>query len=263
MPKTILVIPCFNEASRLRVEVFFEHLENDLETDFLFVDDGSGDETLGMLRSLAERAPERIAVLSLASNQGKAEAVRLGMKAAFDSGARYAGYFDADLATPLDELSRFRRVLEANAKIEMVFGARVQLLGRTIRRRPLRHYLGRVFATVASETLGLAVYDTQCGAKLFRAGPEIQRIFQEPFLSSWVFDVELIARWRAGEHSRNLLPAEQVIYEVPVDEWVDVAGSKVRASDFARALVEIIRIRRRYLGRRRYLSGPDRRAAGE
>ncbi len=257
MPETILVIPCFNEASRLRVDVFSEYLRNDPETDFLFVDDGSEDETPGMLRSLAEEAPKRITVMSLPSNRGKAEAVRLGMKRAFESGARYAGYFDADLATPLGELPRLKAVLDASDSVEMVFGSRVQLLGRNIRRRPLRHYLGRVFATVASEMLGLAVYDTQCGAKLFRSGPEIRRIFAEPFLSSWVFDVELIARWRAGERSRNLLPADRVIYEVPVDEWVDVAGSKVRASDFARALVEIARIRRRYFG------GPARRAARE
>jgi glycosyltransferase involved in cell wall biosynthesis len=160
MPETILVIPCFNEASRLRVDVFSEYLRNDRQTDFLFVDDGSEDETPGMLRSLAEEAPERIAVMSLPSNRGKAEAVRLGMTRAFESGARYAGYFDADLATPLGELSRLRAVLDANDSVEMVFGSRVQLLGRNIRRRPLRHYLGRVFATVASEVLGLAVYDT-------------------------------------------------------------------------------------------------------
>ncbi|MCS5637551.1 MAG: glycosyltransferase [Myxococcota bacterium] len=249
MPETILVIPCFNEAARLRVDTFSEYLQRDSETDLLFVDDGSRDGTGKILESLAAESGGRIAVISLPSNLGKAEAVRAGMNQAFGRGADYAGYFDADLATPLEELSRLRAVLEEKKTVEMVFGSRVQLLGRAIQRRPLRHYLGRVFATVVSETLDLAVYDTQCGAKLFRAGPEIRRLFEDPFVSNWVFDVELIARWREGERKRGLLPAEQVIYELPLDEWVDVAGSKVRPSDFRRALLEIWRIRRRYLGR--------------
>ncbi len=247
MPKTVLVIPCFDEASRLRPEAFAQCLREDPETDFLFVDDGSRDGTPRILDDLATGSGDRIRLLRQPTNRGKAEAVRLGMKAALESGADYAGYFDADLATPLDELPRLRSILEEKNAIQMVFGSRVQLMGRTIERRPMRHYLGRVFATVVSQVLGLAVYDTQCGAKLFRSGPEIRRLFDEPFLSTWVFDVELIARWRAGEMSRGLPAAERVLYELPLNTWVDVAGSKVRPSDFVRALQEIWRIRRRYL----------------
>ena len=257
MPQTILVIPCFNEASRLRVEVFAEHLQQDLETDFLFVDDGSRDETPRLLQSLAESSGGRIEVISLPGNRGKAEAVRTGMARALAGDARYAGYFDADLATPLNELPRLQSVLEERAEIQMVFGSRVQLLGRTIERHRLRHYLGRIFATAASEVLGLAVYDTQCGAKLFRSGPSIRELFEDPFLADWVFDVEIIARWIALERRGDRLPADRVIYEIPLDEWVDVTGSKVRAMDFGRALVEVWRIHRRYLGHKAKRSAPE------
>jgi glycosyltransferase involved in cell wall biosynthesis len=257
MPKTVLVIPCFDEASRLRPEAFSEYLQQDPETDFLFVDDGSRDATPSLLEDLAEAGGGRITVIHQPTNRGKAEAVRVGMRAAFESGALYAGYFDADLATPLREVPRLRSVLEEKDHIEMVFGSRVQLLGRSIERRPLRHYFGRVFATVASQVLDLAVYDTQCGAKLFRSGPEVRRLFDEPFLTTWVFDVELIARWRASEQSRGLPAADRILYELPVNTWVDVPGSKVRPSDFVRALLEIWRIHRRYLAGRARRTGRE------
>ncbi|MDG2333112.1 MAG: glycosyltransferase [Myxococcota bacterium] len=256
MPETILVIPCFNEAQRLRSDLFGEYLDSDPETDLIFVDDGSHDGTAGILEELAARGQGRINVVTQPRNQGKAEAVRAGMNRAFSTGARFVGYFDADLATPLAEVSRLREVLRRDESIEIVFASRVQLLGRRIQRRPLRHYLGRVFATVASEVLGLPVYDTQCGAKLFRAGPRVKALFSEPFLSNWVFDVELIARWRVSERETGAPPAHEVIYEVPVDEWVDVAGSKVRPADFVRALAEIWRISRRYLPRKSRRSTP-------
>ena len=115
-------------------------------------------------------------------NQGKAAAVRAGMRRAFEQGTRYAGYWDAALATPLEEVPRFLDVLDRTPQLTVVFGARVQLLGRSIERSSVRHYLGRIFATVASNVLGLAVYDTQCGAKLFRVDEESRALFAEPFL---------------------------------------------------------------------------------
>ena len=247
MAETIIVVPCFDEAARLPVEAFAAHARGHADTDFVFVNDGSRDRTLELLRALEARAPERITVVDRAENRGKAEAVRLGMNVAFERGARFAGWLDADLATPLDEISRLREVLLRKPEIEMVFGARFALMGRRIRRSRLRHYLGRIFATVASETLGLAIYDTQCGAKLFRATPTTRALFAEPFAAGWIFDVEILARRIAAGRAAELPPVADVIYELPLDTWIDVAGSKVRPLDFARALLEVLRIRRRYL----------------
>ena len=102
---------------------------------------------------------------------------------AFDADPDYIGYWDADLETPLEAIPALCELLDARPDLEIVFGARVRLLGRAIARSALRHYLGRMFATAASMVLGLAVYDTQCGAKLFRASPAIRALFQEPFLT--------------------------------------------------------------------------------
>ena len=111
-----------------------------------------------------------------------------------------------------------------------------------IERRALRHYLWRVFATAASLTLGLRIYDTQCGAKLFRASPPMQALFQDPFATRWLGDVELLARLIQARRGTALPPAEEVIYEFPLIEWHDVAGSKVKAWDFATSLYGLARI---------------------
>jgi hypothetical protein len=144
----------------------------------------------------------------------------------------------------------FCDLLDTRPDLLMVFGARVRLLGRSIERRALRHYLGRAFATAASVALGMGVYDTQCGAKLFRVSPEIKAIFEPPFVTRWLFDVELIARLVQVRRGSGLPPTEKLIYEWPLPEWHHVAGSKVRPSDFGKAFFGLARIYWTYFRRR-------------
>jgi hypothetical protein len=179
------------------------------------------------------------------SNCGKGEAVRAGMNRAFSEGAAYAGYWDADLATPLREIPAFVAEFDANPELELLLGSRVKLLGRAIERRATRHYIGRVSATAISVALRLPVYDTQCGAKLFRVSPECKALFDTPFQSHWIFDVEILARMLSHQRDTQTR-AEDVIREIPLWEWRDVAGSKVKPSDFFKSMLELWGIRRRY-----------------
>jgi dolichyl-phosphate beta-glucosyltransferase len=238
-----LVVPCYNEEQRLDADAFRRVSIDGHEVDFLFVNDGSRDGTLQVLESLRDSDPKRFAVLNLERNGGKAEAVRRGFVAALERPAEYIGFWDADLATPLTELPGFLEILATRPGIQIVMGARVRLLGREISRRPSRHYFGRVGATLISSSLGLAVYDTQCGAKLFRTDDTLRAAFERPFLSRWIFDVEIIARYveRLG---RDAVAA--AIYELPVMRWHDVTGSKVKSHDFLRALHDLWKIRRAY-----------------
>ncbi len=244
MVETLIVVPCYNERERLPVSDFLEFLQAQPGVGFLFVDDGSQDNTAELLAGLVARHADRCQLMRLEQNVGKAEAVRIGMLRGLDLGVPTLGFWDADLATPLEEIPRFVGVLEANSSLQVVLGARVALLGRRIERRPMRHYLGRVFATVASWLLSLPVYDTQCGAKLFRSGDLVRGLFAEPFLSRWIFDVELLARL---VQQRSVDVARCVVYELPLQRWHDVPGSRLQISDFLRAGLELWRIRRRYL----------------
>ncbi len=243
----MVVVPCFNEQRRFE-DLAFLDLVGSGGTRLLFVDDGSTDGTGGILEQLALKS-DAIEVEHLPHNLGKAEAVRRGMCRAIQNGADIVGYFDADLATPTSELLRLIHVLEAHEGLNGVFGSRVARLGSHIERSAFRHYTGRVFATIASMALGVAVYDTQCGAKVFRVNPTLEAAVGSPFRSAWSFDVLLCQRLFDGTSQVPGLPVESFL-EVPLEEWSDVSGSKVSlagslAAVWDVALLGIRRSRRR------------------
>jgi len=237
----VIVIPCYNEAERLRPERFHEFNDGG-RTRFLFVNDGSGDSTLDVLRELTQADEERFALLDLPHNAGKAEAVRQGLLHALADDPDVVGYWDADLATPLSAIPQLCGLLETREEREIVLGARVKLMGRRIERHASRHYLGRVFATFASLVLRLPIYDTQCGAKVLRASPVLRRVLEEPFRATWTFDVELLARFLQFSAEEDVPDPGGAIYEYPLREWYDAPGSKVRPADYLRAVRELATI---------------------
>ncbi|MDB5386586.1 MAG: glycosyl transferase family 2 [Planctomycetaceae bacterium] len=242
MLQSIIVVPCYNEELRLPMQCFRDFVERHTETRFCMVNDGSQDATLVMLYRLKTEYPDRFLILNLPQNQGKAEAVRQGMCAAFEYDPEYVGYWDADLAAPLEAISQFQAVLDRRPETHMVIGTRLPLLGHAVGRGLLRYCLGRLFAWSAASILGLRIYDTQCGHKLFRVDDKLRKIFQTPFHARWIFDVELFARW-IGNRTRNCLrQAQDSIYELPLDAWNDVAGSKLKPFDFFRAFFELANI---------------------
>ena len=241
-----IVIPCYNEATRFPFDHFMAFVEENPAMHFLLVNDGSKDNTIALLQRASKGREDQVGVLDQAVNGGKGEAVRAGVLAALRrKGCLYVGFWDADLATPLEAISQLTTVISGRPELAMIFGARVKLLGRHVDRRAIRHYLGRIFATVVSTALRLPIYDTQCGAKLFRVSRETVALFQAPFCTRWVFDVEILARF-IQLRGYNMQLVQQSIYEFPLEEWRDVAGSRVRPQDFVRAFFDVLRIYFRY-----------------
>jgi dolichyl-phosphate beta-glucosyltransferase len=252
-----LVVPCYNEEKRLDRAAFEAALRRADGPVLLFVDDGSGDGTRRLLESIRAAAPDRCHVLALPANRGKAEAVRAGLNEALRAGAARVGYWDADLATPLEAVADFQRELDERPEAEMVMGARVRMLGRRIDRHGSRHLIGRAYATLASLVLGLPVYDTQCGAKLFRGTAVLSAALDRPFGSRWAFDVELIQRLQAGWGHAGA----GSIVEVPLVEWRDVGESKVSLVAGTGAFLFVLRLGLRRPPRHRPQPGPAREDA--
>lgn len=238
-PRVILVVPCYNEAARLPVPQFASYLDTST-TEIIFVDDGSHDGTYDVLSTIQHTHPDRVSIVRCAQNAGKAEAVRRGINEALTRQPDYVGYWDADLATPLAAIDDYLALCVLQPSCYIVLGARVRLLGRAIVRPAHRHYLGRVFSTMASLVLKLPVYDTQCGAKLFRVTDQTAALFAAPFLSRWVFDVEILARHIQGAGSLRAGAAQ--IVELPLQQWSEVRGSKVKPQHFVTAVWDLCRI---------------------
>jgi glycosyltransferase involved in cell wall biosynthesis len=236
-PKTMIVVPCYNEADRLNGDVFLKALAASPSLSFVFVNDGSTDATLRILLNLQLANPSQIDVVNLSQNSGKAAAVHAGLQHACRIGAALVGYWDADLATPLDAIADFEVVLDRYNDVTVVYGARRQLLGHRINRTVSRRAVSRICAGLARLATGLAIGDTQCGAKLLRNTPALYAALAQPFTAGWLFDVELFTRIAAATPQ----PAT-CFYEVPLAEWQEIAGSKVSGRAIMRSGLQMMRL---------------------
>ncbi len=237
VPRALLIVPCYNEASRISPEQF--HAFVSAGNYICFADDGSKDGTSDLLRKYFEGHP-LVTVFRSETNLGKAGIIRAAaldlLKKGMPKEIEWVGFWDADLATPLGEVELFLRFQRDFApQAQAIFGSRVLRLGAEIERSVLRHYLGRAFATLAALMLKVRSYDSQCGAKLFHRSI-LEKIFQEEFISRWIFDLEILLRI-----------GEKQVVEFPVNQWHDVPGSKVKIfKEIFRVLLDMKKIRDRY-----------------
>lgn len=234
MKSLALVVPCKDEARRLVVSEFLNAIHEHPYLTLLFVDDGSMDSTAETLAFLERESPS-IRALYLPVNVGKAEAVRRGVNWLLkNTKCETVGFWDADLATPFSELDAFVGAMEANPSCVAAIGARWPHLGVQIDRSAFRHFTGQAMKLLIRLMLNIPVYDTQCGAKIFRRDIAAD-IFRTPFMSRWLFDVELLRRMSSADLRR-------CVTEIPLSFWRDVEGSKLTARDAMHLLPDLVRI---------------------
>jgi dolichyl-phosphate beta-glucosyltransferase len=233
--KVTIIIPFYNEEKRIVLESFHQIFKNTSQYDFILVDDGSTDNTNTILGEFKNKFPN-LTILKLDKNIGKAEAIRAAVLSI--SNTDFIAYYDADLATPFSELDKLIQFSIQNPNYKMIMGARIKLIGNGVKRSLTRHYFGRIFATIVSQfVLKVAVYDTQCGAKVVDYQTANQ-IFAKPFISKWLFDVELLKRL---QKNHNL---KEVVKEIPLEKWEEIGSSKIKRTDFFKIPFELFQIYR-------------------
>ena len=236
-----IVVPCYNEEKNFKPNAYASFLKQHPEVFICFVSDGSSDNTPQLLAEVNAQRPEQTHVLNLTQNQGKAEAVRQGMHYGIGHiDAPKLAFLDADLSTPLEECLRLANLVQD--EVAFCFGSRLAKVDNTIVRKRSRFLIGRFVATLISEALQLKVYDTQCGCKVFTRDLA-QKLFKEPFISRWLFDVELffrmIQRYGRAEVTKKMR-------EEPLKEWVHHEHSKVKLSYGLKLFFDLWTIKQAY-----------------
>jgi hypothetical protein len=205
--------------------------------------------TLGWASELAEAHGAACSLLTVEPAVHTGEAVRRGLLAALERSPDIAGYVSDQFATPASEVLRLCDVMRAR-DCSVLLAARVAMLGRDIRRSAPRHYLGRIFAMLASTILRTDIYDTQSGVKLFRSSPTLAAALARPFKARVAFDVELLARLLAGAPGAPPLSDSEIV-EIPLQSWDGRTTSVVNPIEAAVALRDLIRIEIDLRARRR------------
>ena len=236
-----IIVPCYNEAKRFPKEQFEQFLSKHPAVQLILVDDGSLDDTLALLTGLSAAFPRQVETLALLKNKGKAGAVQEGMQLALKHSSfdRFA-YLDADLSTSLEECTLLAKKI--NPKTAFVFGSRILKADNRIERKWYRFLIGRIIATVISKMLGISVYDTQCGCKIFDR-KLVSIAFDAPFSSRWLFDVEIFFRLINALGKKEMVTLAK---EVPLEQWIDTEDSRVKFSYMFQLWLDLAIIYRRY-----------------
>lgn len=240
--KTVMVVPCFNEAHRFPIEYWNDLIHSEPSTHWIFVNDGSKDATGNILEELVKGSTAEI--IHNKKNLGKGNSVREGFMYAFRQHPQFKtfGYMDSDGAFSKEDLIRLiEKVAELrllDQELDAILSSRVALAGHHINRKTSRHYIGRLIATYLTRDWVGAPYDTQSGLKLFVNSNSFQKALTEPFNTSWFVDIEIMTRIGI-ENGGNLN-----LWEQPLTSWSDISGSKLNLKQTPKLLREMLMARR-------------------
>jgi len=154
-----VAVPVFNEEEV--IEEFFKELfkflsKIDKDAEIIFIDDGSTDNTLGLLKKLAEKN-DTIKIFSFRKHRGKAEALTLGFKKAK---GEYILTIDADLQDRPDQIENL--IKKSKEGWDLVSGWR-----KNRKDSIFKKISSKVFNLISSIFWGLKVNDLNCGLKLY------------------------------------------------------------------------------------------------
>lgn len=228
--KFSIILPAYNESKKientfLQLDKFFS--QRNYETEYIFVEDGSLDGTLDVLKEL-ERTHSNIKLLVNEKNMGKGSSIKKGM---LEAKGDYMLFLDIDMSTPLETFCDFEKYM---GEYDIIMGSRWSKKSNIKIPQPWhRRFMGFVFYLIVKSFFLKGIIDTNCGFKCYKK--KVARdIFSKQLIRGWGFDVELLYIAQKRKYH---------IKEVPVN-WAHDRDSKVRTFLVsALTLIELARIK--------------------
>jgi len=229
-----IIIAAYNEEKRIVPSLFTIRdycITKNMDYEIIVVDDGSTDNTRRVAMDKIPQIPH-LKVIGYDTNMGKGYALRKGVLSS-------KGYFvlltDADLSTPIEELSKLLHLIH-NKKCDIAIGSRALSLSEIIKKQPWwRQGMGKFFNKIVKTLIIDDFNDTQCGFKLF-TGDSARNLFKEARINRFAYDVEILALAKKKGYR---------ILEVPI-RWINSPQSKVNPlTDSVQMFFDLLKIRTR------------------
>ena len=238
-----IIVPCYNEEKRFPYQPFLSFAQNNPEVLLCFVNDGSKDKTLSVLKGIQTECPQNICVYDCPQNGGKAEAVRQGMIYMYKHfDVTMLGFLDADLATTPEEWLQMAKYKEHHPQFGAIVGSRIQRLGAAINRDDSRSLFSSIIKKFIRVILKTPFQDTQCGAKIFQRDL-VPFLFSQPFMTPWLFDVEIFLRLQKKFGKTSL---QKGVLEFPLMYWTEVGDSRLKVKDTIKIPMQLLKLHYQY-----------------
>ena len=232
MPKSLSIIyPVYNEEDRLEKTFIdiknFQKKFNFLKKEFIFVNDGSSDKSLLLLKKEFKNK-KNIKIINYKNNKGKGFALKKGIRIAKNE---WILTNDADCSVSNFQVMDWIKKKYVKNKIKIYFGSRNHKLSK-VKKKFLRQIIGRIFKIIIRILFNISISDTQCGFKLYQTNVA-KKIFNKIYTNGYMHDIEIC------------LIANKLNYKIkdlPV-KWTHVNDSKINFfSDFFKILFSLIKI---------------------
>lgn len=150
-----VVVPCYNEENNIpsfhgEIDKISSELADDVEWEFIFVNDGSKDKTLTVLKELS-KTDNRVKYISFSRNFGKEAAMLAGLEA---SSGDYVVVIDADLQDPPSLIPEMYEIMRTG-EYERVATRRINRNGEP----PVRSFFARMFYKIINKISNVKIVD--------------------------------------------------------------------------------------------------------
>lgn len=229
--KLSVIVPCYNEEKRFNTgfDHYFTFLQKQKYVwELIFVNDGSKDKTLDLIKKNSTKSPN-IKIVTYQKNHGKGYAICEGVK---NAKGKYILFTDLDHSVPVETINSFFSYFERG--FDAVIGSRRVKGAKLLVRQPkLREYLGRGFTLLVRILVDFNIKDATCGFKAFE-NKVAKKLFAKITIYDWAFDAEIL----------YLCKKLKIKYAQAPVQWSDVGGSQVRLNkDILRSFVGLVKIR--------------------